>query len=117
MKEKQAKTGDNKPARDEKGRLLPGNTANPNGRPPGSLSLVSILKDYLLEVPEGEKKTRAREFIEKNYQDAMSGDQTSKKAVWQYIEGLPKQPIDANIDMRFIIREDVQESKEEIKED
>ena len=27
------KTSTNKPARDEKGRLLPGNTANPNGTP------------------------------------------------------------------------------------
>jgi hypothetical protein len=29
----QGETGEYKPARDEKGRLLPGNTANPNGRP------------------------------------------------------------------------------------
>jgi hypothetical protein len=32
--EKQEETRKNKPARDENGRLLPGNTANPNGRPP-----------------------------------------------------------------------------------
>ncbi len=33
MSEQQTKQDQSKPARDEAGRLLPGNTANPNGRP------------------------------------------------------------------------------------
>ena len=32
--DKQELTSDNKPLRNEKGQLLPGSTANPNGRPP-----------------------------------------------------------------------------------
>ena len=38
--------------RDDKGHFLPGTTANPNGRPPDSVSLVTILKRRLRERPE-----------------------------------------------------------------
>ena len=32
--------------RDKKGRLLPGSTANPNGRPPAGLSIQEIFRDH-----------------------------------------------------------------------
>ena len=48
------KQAENKPKRDKKGRLLPGNTANPNGRPRGK-----TLKEYQAEefrnMSDGEK--------------------------------------------------------------
>lgn len=83
-----------KPARDALGRLLPGNTANPYGKPPGTLSLVSLLKKHLEEVPDGEKRSRAQAFIEKTLNQAMKGDPANAKLVWQYIEGLPQQKVD-----------------------
>lgn len=93
------KTGENKPERDEHGRLLPGNTANPNGRPKGTLSLVKILKDELERVPDGEKLSYAEAFIKKIIKQAlMDGDQHSQRLIMNYIEGLPKQPVELDMD-------------------
>jgi len=45
----------NKPQRDAKGRLLPGNTANPNGRPKGK-TLKEWVREQLQNMPEEERK-------------------------------------------------------------
>lgn len=45
-------TGLKQAERDEKGRLLPGNTANPNGRPKGKFSLKTRIIQKLEENPE-----------------------------------------------------------------
>ena len=89
--EESIKTSDNKPQRDEKGRLLPGNTANPNGRP--AFSLTSILKEELQNIPEGEKVSRAISVMRKILKQAEDGDATSQKLVMNYIEGMPRQNI------------------------
>jgi len=44
----------NKPQRDAKGRLLPGNTANPNGRPKGK-TLKEWVREQLQNMPEEER--------------------------------------------------------------
>lgn len=41
--------------RDAKGRYLPGHSGNPRGMPPGTLSLVGILRKQLSEHPEDAK--------------------------------------------------------------
>lgn len=82
-----------KPIKDEKGRFVQGNPGGP-GRPPGSLSLVGLLKKKLEEIPDGEQKTWAELFIEKTLNDSYKGDPTSKKLVWNYVEGLPHERID-----------------------
>ena len=46
------KDDSSKPRRDERGRLLPGGTANPNGRPKGSKNKFTQLKDAFLEAFE-----------------------------------------------------------------
>lgn len=75
------------------GRFLPGNPGSP-GRPPGTFSLVSLLKEHLKEVPDGEKRTRAELFIQKTLSKAMRGDPGSEKLVWNYVEGLPQGSLD-----------------------
>ena len=76
----QDKTSGNKPERDDKGRLLPGNTANPNGRPPGT----SI-------------KDRVRKYLEENPQDMASFVQhfatKNRELAWQMLEGRPQQDV------------------------
>ena len=53
--EELVKQAENKPLRNEKGQLMPGHTANPNGRPPGK-----TLKEYQAEkfrqMPDEEKE-------------------------------------------------------------
>jgi len=65
---------ENKPLRDEKGRLLPGNTANPNGRPKGQ-SLKEFAREYLMSLPPESKKV---------YLDALP-----REMVWKMAEGQP----------------------------
>lgn len=71
--EKQEK---NKPERDERGRLLPGNTANPNGRPKGK-TLKEWAREKLMNMTDEEKE----EFIK----------QLPKDIVWKMAEGMPSQ--------------------------
>ena len=100
MEEKQAITSENKPKRDKKGRLLPGNTANPNGRPEGSLSLVAILKKLLEDVPEGEKETNAIILMKEAIRKArgknalFGGDASMLKDIMNRVDGMPKQSLE-----------------------
>lgn len=96
----QDETSENKnlPERDENGRLLPGNTANPNGRPKGSFSLVEMIKKKLQEIPEGKDKTYAEYFIEQMMKKTVvEGDVSMMKDIINRVDGMPKQHIDANI--------------------
>ena len=57
---KQVKTSENKPVRDERGRLLPGSTANPNGRPvlPEEQKIVKkAVQEYIKEYGESLSET------------------------------------------------------------
>lgn len=69
---------ENKPARDEQGRLLPGNTANPNGRPKGK-TLKEWVRDKLKEMTEEERK----DFLK----------DVPKDIQWRMAEGNPHQGI------------------------
>ena len=71
---------DNKPKRDEKGRLLPGNTANPNGRPKGK-TIKERVREWLEEHPE-DMQAFVEHFVTKN-----------RELGWQMLEGRPQQDI------------------------
>lgn len=87
-------TGENGAA-ENNGRFLPGHPPTPGGgRPKGSLSLTKILREYLEEIPPGEKKSRAQQFVEMTLERAKKGDKVDKKIVWNYIDGLPRQNVD-----------------------
>lgn len=102
MDEEPIKTSDNKPERDERGRLLPGNTANPNGRP--KFSLVGILKDKLKEVPEGEDKVSlAEKLIDEAIKKALKGDTFMLRDIIDRVDGRPKQVM--GFDMEDLITE------------
>lgn len=95
-KEEPIKTSDNKPERDEKGRLLPGNTANLNGRP--KFSLVGILKDILKEVPEGEKATVAEVLMREAVKKSLKGDTFMLRDIINRVDGMPKQTMGFDVD-------------------
>ena len=90
----QDKTSQNKPERDASGRLLPGNTANPNGRPKGSFSLVEMIKHKLQEIPEGKDKTYAEYFVEQIMKKSViEGDTSMMKDMINRVDGMPRQNI------------------------
>ena len=83
--------------RNKKGQLLPGSVLNPKGNEPGTaFSLLTILKNELQKCPEGQdKKTYADLIIKRMLKEAIEkGDIQQIKLIWNYIEGMPRQPID-----------------------
>lgn len=92
-----ATTSENKPERNELGQLLPGSTANPHGRPKGTVSITAAIKAKLEELyvdpdlPLAEKKTHLEKVIEAIFHNALKGrDARTLKDIWSYIDGLPK---------------------------
>lgn len=75
------KQDENKPKRDEKGRLLPGNTANPHGRPKGKTIKERVL-DWLEDHPD-DMEAFVEHFVKKN-----------RDLAWQMLEGRPSQQTD-----------------------
>ncbi len=72
-------------------RFKPGQSGNPNGRPKGTFSLLTILKNKLEETPNGYNKTNAERLIETmiNLAIERKNDQQIKN-ILQYVEGMPK---------------------------
>ena len=56
--------------RDAHGRLLPGHTANPNGRPKKGTSITELLNKYLDDCNDGDTVTRKERLIQKMYEKA-----------------------------------------------
>jgi hypothetical protein len=63
----------------------PGVSGNPKGRPPGSKSLKTFAREYLLSLSDEEK-------IE--YMKGMD-----KKVIWEMAEDKPRQGVDAKVDI------------------
>jgi len=79
--------GDN---RQPDGTFGPGNVANPNGRPKGSLSITAEIKKKLEEIPEGQKVTYLQLLISRIMKQAIQdGDQQMIKQIWNSVDGLP----------------------------
>jgi hypothetical protein len=81
--ETQDKQEINKPERDKNGRLLPGNTANPYGRPKRP-----TIKERILEVFE-ENPSKFEELVEYFIEDKQQ-----RALLWQMLEGKPAQATD-----------------------
>lgn len=73
---------EDKPIRDEKGHFLPGSPGGP-GRPPGSISPITKVKQIFEEDPE-----RFKEFIESYIEDP-----ANRKHIVEMIDGKPQQDI------------------------
>ena len=76
MSEELDKQEEIKPLRNELGQLLPGNTANPKGRPKGK-TLKEFARDFLMSMTDEQKET----FL----------NSLSKDVVWKMAEGNPHQ--------------------------
>ena len=75
-------------------KFKPGQSGNPKGRPPGTISLTTMIKQELEKCPEGDKKTYADLIVKRILTKAIrDGDPQMIKTVWAYIDGLPKADI------------------------
>ena|SRR3990167_6834003 len=74
-----------KPLRDEKGRLLPGNSGNLNGRPKGK-----TLKEYKAEM--------FRTMSDEEKEEWLKTHNVSGETQWKMAEGQPKQESEHSFD-------------------
>ncbi len=82
------------------GKFLPGNNANPKGRPRKEVSLTSLLKKYLEEVPDvkikgggSNKKTWAELIVQAWLFGAYKGNARLLTELLDRVEGKAPQPI------------------------
>lgn len=70
----------------------PGESGNPNGRPPKGYSITEMMKEMLNEQPEIKKGIGQR--IAKK---ALEGDPAAIKMLWQYMDGMPLQKNETDV--------------------
>lgn len=68
-----------------------GQSGNPAGRPPGSVSITAEIKRKLQEVPEGQQKSYLELLINRILKQAVvDGNEQMIKQIWSYIDGTPR---------------------------
>ena len=87
---------------DERGKFKKGHPKVGGSKKGSSFSLLAILKKELQKIPKElkgkERKRYADLLIKKQIHKAIvEGDDASIRLIWSYIEGAPKQAIDANL--------------------
>jgi len=70
----------------------PGQSGNLKGRPKKGYSITEMMKEMLNNKPEI-KEAIGSQIAAK----AIEGDQAAIKTLWQYMDGMPKQTIDATV--------------------
>lgn len=71
------------------GTFKPGQSGNPNGRPPKGYSITEMMREMLASKPE------IKDAIGKVIaQKAMEGDRDAIRLLWQYMDGMPSQSVD-----------------------
>lgn len=89
--------------RNPDGTFKPGVSGNPSGRPPGSLSIIGIIKEKLSEVPIGQRRTLAETLAEQILDAAIvNKDGTMQREILHYIDGMPNQKVDFGVDKENI---------------
>lgn len=84
--------GDN---RQPDGTFGPGNVANPEGRPKGSVSIVEGIKRKLLEIEPKNQKTYLELFLSQLFLKAIhDGNEQLMRDMINRVDGMPKASID-----------------------
>ena len=76
----------------------PGETGNPNGRPPKGYSITETIKSMLKAKPEI-KRALGNKILAK----ALEGDTVAMKMLWQYMDGMPAQTMKIEGDEKPIL--------------
>lgn len=72
-----------------------GQSGNPAGKPPGTRSFTTKVREALNTIAEGKEYTLEEALVKSVLKKAIvDGDATSQKLIWNYLDGLPQQKID-----------------------
>lgn len=75
----------------EEHRWEKGQSGNPAGRPPGSVSITAEIKKKLQEIPDGQQKSYLELLINRILKQAVvDGNEQMIKQIWSYIDGTPR---------------------------
>lgn len=121
----QEKTSGKQVIRNEKGQIIQG-TANPNGRPPGTLNFATKFRLFIDKIAE--KNGMTSEEVEEQLmavaiKKAKDGDFRFYKDIFDRVYGQPKQSIDFGVEESInkiiveIVNGDKNQSKSSISED
>ncbi len=87
-------SGENQAIRDDKGRFVKGQSGNLAGKPTGTKSFTSKIREALQVIAEGRDYTYEEAFIKSILKKAIiDGDSTIQKLIWNYLDGMPVQKI------------------------
>lgn len=78
---------ESKPMRNEKGQLLPGHTANPNGLKKGTRHFETLFKEAVKKVAEGEAETDDILMVKQVIAKAKAGDLKAFEIVADRVDG------------------------------
>ena len=84
--------------RNPDGTFKEGISGNPKGRPPGP-SLTEAIKKRLKELSPDNKRTVLEWMADNILQDALDHDNTMRKLLWNYVDGMPHQSVDLKHDI------------------
>lgn len=62
----------------------PGQSGNPNGRPPKGYSITEMFKNMLSNSP-----TKKQLFADRVFKAALDGDMIAARMIWNYMDGTP----------------------------
>ena len=68
-----------------------GASGNPNGRPKGSISITSAIRQKLSEVNPISKRAYLDDLVEVTLNHALKGDLKAIKEIWNHLDGSPRQ--------------------------
>lgn len=95
MEENREKTGIEQEIRDSEGKFLPGISGNPDGRPKGSRSFTTKVREALEKIADGKDYTYEEAFIKSILKKAIvDGDSQIMRLIWNYLDGMPSNSLD-----------------------
>lgn len=75
----------------------PGQSGNPNGKVPGTKNLTTKLREALDRIHEGSETPYDELLVNAIIKDALKVDGQSRRLIFQYLEGMPKQAVEMEV--------------------